>query len=179
MRENSWVSAEADRWRRLPFGMKAEELGRPNKQYMTRIHLTPWEWWPFRRLYLHVYHRPDEDPDPHDHPFGFRTIILLGGYVEAVYPWRETAQGVRVTGQNGHGHGPELFVRKPGHTRLVLAGTVHKITSLMGKRTVTLVIRGPKEQDWGFYVWDFKNGPVKVPSWKYIGLPEPEKSAYE
>ena len=33
---------------------------------------------------LHYFHRPDEDPDCHDHPFHFFTLVLRGGYREEV-----------------------------------------------------------------------------------------------
>lgn len=46
--------------------------------YMTRI----WFW----RLRLHIFHRPDLDPDPHDHPWDFWTFPIWPphGYVEEV-----------------------------------------------------------------------------------------------
>lgn len=46
--------------------------------YMTRA----WFW----RLRLHIFHRPDQDGDCHDHPWDFWTFPLwpLGGYVEEV-----------------------------------------------------------------------------------------------
>src|SRR5690606_6991910 len=43
--------------------------------YMTRA------W--IGRLRLHVFHRGDEDPDPHDHPWDFWTFPLTA-YVEEV-----------------------------------------------------------------------------------------------
>lgn len=46
--------------------------------YMTRV----WFW----RLRLHIFHRPDLDPDPHDHPWDFWTFPIwpAHGYVEEV-----------------------------------------------------------------------------------------------
>lgn len=43
--------------------------------YMTRI----WFW----RFRCHIFHHPDTDPDPHDHPFNFVTFPLTS-YVEEV-----------------------------------------------------------------------------------------------
>lgn len=38
-------------------------------------------------LYLHFIIEPDTGvPDPHDHPWVFRTFVLRGGYIEHVYP---------------------------------------------------------------------------------------------
>jgi hypothetical protein len=55
----------------------ADEFGNETP-YMTRI------W--IGRLRLHIFHRPDQDPDPHDHPWDFWTFPLwpLHGYVEEV-----------------------------------------------------------------------------------------------
>lgn len=46
-----------------------------NIPYMTRV------W--IGRLRLHIFHRGDSDPDPHDHPFSFWTFPLTS-YVEEV-----------------------------------------------------------------------------------------------
>ncbi len=60
--------------------------------YMTRI------W--IGRLRLHIFHRGDLDPDPHDHPWEFWTFPLTP-YVEAVTKWEpgepNTMQGGFVT----------------------------------------------------------------------------------
>lgn len=44
--------------------------------YMTRLMLG--------RLRLHIFHRGDEDPDPHDHPWDFWTFPLTAYVEEAV-----------------------------------------------------------------------------------------------
>lgn len=46
-----------------------------DRPYMTRV------W--IGRLRLHIFHRGDNDPDPHDHPFHFWTFPLTS-YVEEV-----------------------------------------------------------------------------------------------
>jgi hypothetical protein len=145
---------------------------------MTRIHLTPWRWWPFeKRLYLHLFRTPDHDPVPHDHPFGFRSIILFGGYTERIYDYVVTPQGVRTATNRFEDHWRDVR-RKPLTTHRVPKTHCHRIIELHGRRTVTLVIRGLKEQDWGFFVHTFEHGVQKVPWWKYIGLPAPDRSAY-
>lgn len=45
--------------------------------YLTRVSLT-------RRLSLHIFHRGDRDPDPHDHDQAFITFPLTP-YIEHVY----------------------------------------------------------------------------------------------
>lgn len=152
-----------------------ELIGRNEDDYMTRIHLTPWRWWPFRnRLYLHLWRTPDNDPVPHDHPFGFRSFVLLGGYTERVYPYEVTATGVKAPMRDA---GIIDIRRRWLTTHKVPMTHCHRVVKLHG-RTITLVIRGPKEQDWGFFVHTFEKGVVKVPWWQYIGLPAPDRSAY-
>ena len=46
---------------------------------MTRYKLLLTRW---GNLYLHVFHRSDEDRELHDHPWGFVSLILWGGYYE-------------------------------------------------------------------------------------------------
>lgn len=53
----------------------AHTIIRGGNRYMTRF------W--FGRLRVHIFHRGDEDPDCHDHPWGFWTFPLRS-YVEEV-----------------------------------------------------------------------------------------------
>jgi hypothetical protein len=89
-------------------------------------------------VYLHHIHRPDKDPDPHDHPWAFASLILHGSYIERVWPDK----------------------RDPGRRfmRLCERFTVHR----MGRRAAhmittvevplwTLVITGPRRGEWGFW----------------------------
>jgi hypothetical protein len=168
------VKLQSNMVRRGPF--IKEIIGRQEGDYMTRWHLTPWDWWPFKkRHYLHVFNRPDNDPWPHDHPFGFRSIVLMGGYTEIIYAYDMTPQGVL---DRTNSVGWQIIRRRPGQTHKVPATHCHKIVALHGRRTVTWVIRGEKEQDWGFFVWSFERGIQKVLWWQYLGLPEPGSSAY-
>lgn len=157
-----------------------EHLGREAGEYMTRWHLTPWKLWPFKkRLYLHVYQSHDQDAVPHDHPFGFRSIILMGGYTERQYFYEVTPTGSVMVRHHPLSKLKYRDIRRRPLTMFAVpASHVHRIVKLHGKRTVTLLIRGEKEQDWGFFVDDFKKGVVKVVWWEYIGLPGPMKPAY-
>lgn len=50
--------------------------------YMTRM------W--FGRLRFHIFHRGDQDPDCHDHPWGFWTFPLCSYVEEVLTPIRDT-----------------------------------------------------------------------------------------
>lgn len=58
--------------------------GTHSTPYLTRIYLSPPT--PWGQLYLHVFHRGDEDKDPHDHPWDFRTFPLRSYVEEVVHP---------------------------------------------------------------------------------------------
>lgn len=99
-------------------------------------------WFLLRSKYLNVYihyiARPDEDPDPHDHPWNFLSVRLKGGYTERIWHYRTPCEeGVEDRTNNAPGIG-----YRP-------AETVHQITSVK-PNTFTLVITGPWKRDWGF-----------------------------
>lgn len=106
--------------------------------YMTRILLSP-QFGKGRQLYLHVFHKPDQDRDPHDHPFGFRTLPLNQGYWEDVF---NTSQQcfTRL-------HAPRLVWshRAAKHTHRVIDTDTNRWP------LITLVWRGPSERKWGFW----------------------------
>lgn len=81
-----------------------------------------------------------EDEHYHDHPFGFRTAILHGGYVEEVAQVCE--DGTLAVA---------ILERLPGTTHEVQAGTIHKLTGLLSGECWTLVTPGQKEREPGFY----------------------------
>lgn len=67
--------------------------------YMTRM------W--IGRLRLHVFHRGDEDPDPHDHPWDFWTFPLVPYVEEVTSPF--LADGIRQFGAGREGSGSAAF----------------------------------------------------------------------
>ena len=77
------------------------------KPYLERfyIFLKDREKFPFN-IFLHRFIRSDSD-DLHDHPWDFRTLILIGGY------WEHTLDG--------------KFWRGPGSYRYVAANTYHRV----------------------------------------------------
>lgn len=83
---------------------------------------------------LHIFTGPDHDPCFHDHPWWFVTFVLWGGYVE------------RFAGKFGEQR--ECKVRWFGFRPRMFR---HRITTLLRKTVVTLIITGPIEREWGFY----------------------------
>jgi hypothetical protein len=94
--------------------------------YMRRWRVGP-KW--FLGLRLHHIVRSDADPELHDHPFSFATLILRGGYTE------QLADGTRTR----HGPGSVLFRS---------AEVLHRLD--LDKPAWTVVLRGPIRRSWGF-----------------------------
>lgn len=114
------------------------------------------------RLRLHVFHRGDQDPDAHDHPWGFWTFPFHSYVEEVVEPdeggYRTRLQVVRAW---------RLHYRPATHTHRVLGRYVgpkpgrdpdlyaegrvlcpHEL--YVARHIVTLVWRGKDERKWGF-----------------------------
>lgn len=110
---------------------------------MPRVHHGP-------HLYLHHFIAPDERVF-HDHPWGFQSTILHGGYVERI----QTSDGVEYDTRRIVG---ETFV-KNAHDR-------HYIKSVQPD-TWTLILTKEYERNWGFWIdWnsfvphqDYQVGP--------------------
>jgi len=100
--------------------------------YMERYYIL-WRnrpnWVPFN-MFLHNLRRSDED-DLHDHPWGYITFILAGGY------WETTPEG--------------KYWRGPGHIRIRRAESLHKLEIDATKGEVwTLFIPFKRHREWGF-----------------------------
>lgn len=131
-----------------------EVIGRGKPSYMIRFHLTPWGWWRWRRLYLHILGRPDADREHHDHPWSFWTIILFGGYTEISHQMNDAGQPMIQPGLYPDEDRPILVEDKLGwlSVRFRPATHAHLITKLHTRRVVTLVLRSnEKEREWGFW----------------------------
>ena len=147
---------------KLPFGLYCENIETNGQLYLFRTHVTPWKWRPFKtRIYLHVFFRPDADRVFHDHPWSFHTLVLWGGYDELSHrragPWvlqrTATEDAPDRPAQIGRAPTGKLVPdrlrwlswrsRSPEHA--------HRITRLHTRRVVTLIFRGERGRDWGFW----------------------------
>ena len=71
-----------------------------------------------------------DEPTLHDHPWGYATFILKGGY------WEHTPNG--------------RFWRRPGSIRFARCHSLHRVELEPGVDVWTLFIPGPKLKEWGF-----------------------------
>ena len=160
-------------------GRKRIIMDRENKDpYMIRYYLfiTDRKKFPFN-IFLHNFLRSDPD-DLHDHPFGYFTFILTGGYWEWVPIF-----GVNPDSINDMLAGPdkdEMNIigekrvwRGPGHFRCSKADSYHRIEIEPGVDCWTLFMPGPQKREWGFLT--HKNWDWKTFTWVKHDLYIPEK----
>jgi len=100
--------------------------------YLRRYFILRTKWF---KIFLHNIVLPDMDNDPHDHPWAFLGIVLKGGYTEQ--RWNRKRELVKTQERNA----PAIGFRG--------LDSVHKITEVK-PNTWTLIICGPRKQDWGF-----------------------------
>lgn len=99
--------------------------------YLTRYYLlgTRSSRW---ALHLHHIHQSDTDRDLHDHPWGFWSLILKGGYYEMTskgFAWKRVGS----------------LLRRPATWK-------HRVVLwCMSSEVWTLVLRFPYERKWGFH----------------------------
>jgi hypothetical protein len=96
---------------------------------------------PHPGLAIHHFHQPDLG-DPHDHPWGFTSHVLIGGYVEEIFMLLPSG-----------GWRSRYVWRLPGSAHTVNATHVHRIVRLLEPLCVTAVLAGPVERDFRF--WQF------------------------
>lgn len=99
------------------------------------VYLRRWSLWlPFRLgLKLHEIRRTDDDRCQHDHPWGFWTLILWGGYDELV------------------GEESKVNQMRPGMLRYRAPNFRHRIVALPKGKAWTLVLTTGRSREWGFY----------------------------
>lgn len=86
-------------------------------------------------IYLHKFHRGDDEPELHNHPWRWAvSLILSGGYVE----------------ERRVGSGVQAHVVLPGTINFIRANDFHRV-DLRDQDAWTLFLVGPKIQDWGFW----------------------------
>ena len=117
------------------FLFQAEDIGRDGDPYLDRLRIVGT---PLFSLYLHRIHRPDAEPDPHDHPWWFASLILTGFYEEATWPDKRNPQACRIR------------TRTRGSLRVMSRRSAHRITVTHGPLW-TLILTGPKRSSWGFW----------------------------
>lgn len=97
---------------------------------------------------LHRFGEPDHG-DPHDHPWGFRSIILYGGYVEEIY---DPGQGL-----------VDVKHRRVGDSFEIAATHIHRITRLPRRECWTLVL--PKAHERTSRFWQFREDAPYSRAW--------------
>jgi hypothetical protein len=95
-------------------------------------------WFPIS-VYLHRFHRPDNDRELHNHPWPWAvSLILSGGYLEQRF----------AKPHSGLGH---LRWLRAGSLNVLTADTFHRILELDGEPW-TLFVVARKVQPWGYYI---------------------------
>lgn len=137
----------------------------PHSLYLRRFKILALNWF---RIYLHVFYRSDDDPDPHCHPWSFVSAVLRGGYLDET--WQE------IKASSVYGLQRDIVVRcfdspkrtfgsvsfRPGHH-------IHRARLLdPNRRTWTLIISGPRYRSWYFYTPE-----GRVPGNEYTGPVKP------
>lgn len=99
-------------------------------------------------LLLHYFARGDDDQALHDHPWDFRTTILVGGYQECMPPteWMPTTVDIAL----GPPWDKRREWRRAGETLGHLSTDLHCVQSV-SPDTWTLVRTGPRIRPWGFH----------------------------
>ena len=90
-----------------------------------------------------IHHFSCLDNNIHDHPFGFTSHILSGGYVEKVFH----------VGAEGNWR-TELITRLPGTVHRIKADHIHQIVELLAGECYTLIIPEPKIRESRFWKFD-------------------------
>jgi hypothetical protein len=124
--------------------------------YLRRFYLTPRKW-PIR-VFLHNIFQPDDDPDCHDHPWDFSSLILWNGYTEHTF-WST------------------FYLDRPKYYgmfsyRKMKAEHIHKVDLDPKKPAITLVFAEKARRNWGFWTMDNQD-IAHWTDWRtYLGLPD-------
>lgn len=115
--------------------MEGMDIGSEGDPYLDRLRIIQT---PLGSVYLHHIHRPDNDRDPHDHPWSFASLVIAGGYTELSWPDKRRA------GQVSTREHRRWSLHRMGRQ------AAHVITGIDGPLW-TLVITGPRRGEWGFW----------------------------
>lgn len=153
--------------------------------YLRRFYIfrSRWLGMNFGDVYLHHIVRSDDDPDPHDHPWGFRGFIIWGGYTDQQWKWNPANIAVETTtvstmggkllvskpqfvGTAAHRSGPVNEEVRPFTFISRKAEHIHRVIVVPGRTAWTLILTSAYGRDWNFIT---ENGPV---FWRtYLGIP--------
>lgn len=121
------------RWALLGRREEIPSASRPTKVYLRRWRIVQTPWF---GLYLHQIWEADSDRDPHNHPFGFVSLMLRGGYSEWVQD---------LCGDTG-----VTMLRRPLRLHHTPRFVFHRILVLGQIPAWTLVFVGRRHPEWGF-----------------------------
>lgn len=93
-------------------------------------------------VFLHLFHRSDEDRALHDHPWSFITVILWRGYIE--HTGCVDPACTREAHNKARRKWPLMICYRPAEWR-------HRVELVNGKPAVTLVFRFRERRIWGFW----------------------------
>lgn len=118
--------------------------------YLTRWRVIQTPWF---GIYVHRFDGPDPRPTLHDHPWNFRSLVLLGGYVEAT-----AYSDVRQPPVNPPFGWPSQTLREHSEWTTYKARSLnrksardlHTIVHLLRVPTWTLMFVGRRERVWGY-----------------------------
>lgn len=143
-------------------------------------------------VYLHNIIRSDDDPDPHNHPWGFLGFVISGGYVDEQYTWEPAhlihEQNISIIGQvvpeiaqfpkvvvgdqrfvsvPGSRIGPTYEAVRPRRFIRRAAEHIHRVIVPNGRGAWTIIFTSPYCREWEFVT---EKGPVLWTT--YLGIPE-------
>lgn len=113
---------------------------------------------------LHRMDAPDPGVDLHDHPWWFVSIVLVGSYAEEriatrdAVKWAQSAEFLEAKAAERrppwHAHYQRGIgvVRGRFSIKVMRLDECHTITELPDGRCWTLVVKGPRRREWGFYL---------------------------
>lgn len=122
--------------------------------YLRRFRLVETPWFGVK---VHHIVAPDPGRDIHNHPWWFVSLILWGGYIEQT-------RHIDPLGE----YGSPFRARRPRRWHYMSAAGLHRITHLPKGHAWTLVVNGPRVQEWGF-----SRGPGQWVDWRtYLAGPD-------
>lgn len=124
------------RWEVLgpPLVLIDENNGR---EFLKRWRLLQTPWF---SIFVHRMQVPDPGTDLHDHPWGFASLVLRGGYTEVL------ADSRRADDEQVTRHRPRWSLAR------VRLDQAHTVVTLDRSPTWTLIVTGRTPRRWGFYV---------------------------